>query len=207
MVPLPHRDLRHPWLRYQVDGYNEGIVHSYEQRLKTIWGRAALFTSHAWRRLFEIRAPLVREFMLELFSTCRMSDTKMGLDVADTLCFQLARARRGRHLRRHVGGHFIGRLSAHFGLVGDQGLRGLSVVVSELPVIDLHKLTRLNICLRFGDTWAWVAPGPERQQADMVGVPRATEDALAADQGTQAIPAPMQAHQLPLPAPQHRTMS
>ncbi|GKG06058.1 hypothetical protein Tco_0326144, partial [Tanacetum coccineum] len=37
MAPLPHRDLRHPWLRYQVDGYDEGIVHSYEQRLEMIW--------------------------------------------------------------------------------------------------------------------------------------------------------------------------
>ncbi|GJS66411.1 hypothetical protein Tco_0680975 [Tanacetum coccineum] len=26
-------------LRYQVDGYDEGIIHSYEQRLKTIWSR------------------------------------------------------------------------------------------------------------------------------------------------------------------------
>ncbi|GJS87657.1 hypothetical protein Tco_0770293 [Tanacetum coccineum] len=87
MAPLQHRDLRHPWLIYQVDGYDEGIIHSYEQRLETIWGRPvnlvqvldfarltdgirqtlgdrlsmvyagddghALFTSHAWRRLFE----------------------------------------------------------------------------------------------------------------------------------------------------------
>ncbi|GJR80139.1 hypothetical protein Tco_0150924 [Tanacetum coccineum] len=87
MAPLPHRDLRHPWLIYEVDGYDKGIVHSYEKRLKTIWGRPvnrvhvldfagltdgmrqtlgdrlsmvyagddghALFTSHAWRRLFE----------------------------------------------------------------------------------------------------------------------------------------------------------
>ncbi|GKG60355.1 hypothetical protein Tco_0611956, partial [Tanacetum coccineum] len=44
-----------------------------------------LFTSHAWRRLFEIPGTLVQEFMLEFFSTCMMSDTKMGLDVADTL--------------------------------------------------------------------------------------------------------------------------
>ncbi|GJY95904.1 hypothetical protein Tco_0512265 [Tanacetum coccineum] len=28
MAPLPHRDLRHMWLRYQVEGYDEGIVHS-----------------------------------------------------------------------------------------------------------------------------------------------------------------------------------
>ncbi|GJT19883.1 hypothetical protein Tco_0878589 [Tanacetum coccineum] len=34
---------------------------------------------------------------------------------------------------RLSGGHFIGHLAAHFGLVGDQGLRGLLVVVSELP--------------------------------------------------------------------------
>ncbi|GJS24829.1 hypothetical protein Tco_0453461 [Tanacetum coccineum] len=36
MAPLPHRDLRHPWLRYQVEGYDEGIAHSYEYRLETI---------------------------------------------------------------------------------------------------------------------------------------------------------------------------
>ncbi|GJT19884.1 hypothetical protein Tco_0878590 [Tanacetum coccineum] len=128
MAPLPQRDLRRPWLKYQVDGYDEVIIHSYEQRLKTIWGRMvnrvhvldfagltdglgqtlgdrlsmvysgddgeALFTSHAWRRLFEVRRPLVREFILEFLSTCRMSDTEMGLDVADTLCFQLGGARR-----------------------------------------------------------------------------------------------------------------
>ncbi|GJY48159.1 hypothetical protein Tco_0438115 [Tanacetum coccineum] len=334
VAPLPHHDPRHPWLRYQVDGYDEGIVHSYEQRFKMIWGRPvnqvyvldftgltngmrqtlgdrlsmtyagddreALFTSHAWRRLFEVRAPLVREFMLEFFSTCRMSDTEMGLDAADTLCFQLGGARRrmtrrqfilalglhskeemaeprdflgpapsyvhikypvrrlyhrmiacsisgrgqgaekvtgvdlfylrtidrgtanvsyllAQYLFRHVKGrksgarlfrgYFIGRLAAHFGLVSDQGLRGLSVVVSELLVIDLHELARLNICSRFGDTWAWVAPGPERQQAAAAVAPRATEDAPAADEGAQVVPAPVQAPQPPLPASLPRTMS
>ncbi|GJY63496.1 hypothetical protein Tco_0464956 [Tanacetum coccineum] len=295
MAPLPYPDLRHQWLRYQVDGYDEGIVHSYEQRLETIWSRLVnrvhvldfarltdgmrqtlgdrlsmvyagddgqeVFTSHAWRRLFEVRGLLVREFILKFLSTCRMSDTEMGLDVADTLCFQLGGARRrmtwrlfilalglhseeemaepgfgaywvgservisdkgdlrdywieisssrdflgpapsygaekvtgvdlsylwtmdrgtaniphllAQYLFHHVDGrksgarlsgcHFIGRLATHFGLVGDQGLRGLFVVVSKLPVIDLHELARLNICARFGDTWAWVAPRPERQ--------------------------------------------
>ncbi|GJY60320.1 hypothetical protein Tco_0460977, partial [Tanacetum coccineum] len=95
----------------------------------------------------------------------------------------------------------------HFGLVSDQGLRGLSVVVSELLVIDLHELARLNICSRFGDTWAWVAPRPERQQAAAAGTPGAVEDAPAADEGAQAVPVPVQAPQPPLPAPQPRTMS
>ncbi|GJX72887.1 retrovirus-related pol polyprotein from transposon TNT 1-94, partial [Tanacetum coccineum] len=67
---------------------------------------------------------------------------------------------------RLLGGHFIGRLAAHFRLYSDEGLRGLQVVTRELPLIDLHDLGRLNICSRYGNTWAWAAPGPERQQAD-----------------------------------------
>nr|GEU87474.1 reverse transcriptase domain-containing protein [Tanacetum cinerariifolium] len=124
-----------------------------------------LFTSHAWRRLFEIRAPLVQEFNLEFLSTCKMSDTEMGLDVAGTLCFQLdgARHAEGRKSRARLSrGYFIGCLAAHFGSVSDQGLRGLSVVTRELPLIDLHDLRRLNIYMRVSDTWAWVASGPER---------------------------------------------
>ncbi|GJQ99919.1 hypothetical protein Tco_0522904 [Tanacetum coccineum] len=246
MAPLPPRDLRHPWVRYQFNRYDEVIVHSYEQRLETIWGRAV-----NRRRLFEVRAPLVREFMLEFFSTCRMIDTEMGLDVADTLFFQLSRAKRRMTWRQFIlalglhseeemveagfGAYWSGServipnkedlkdywmeisfdkdflgpapsyvhirdpvrrlchrmiacsISAHFGLVSDQVLRGLSVVVNELLVIDLHELDRLNIYLRFGDTWAWVAPGPERQQAAAAGTPGAAEDAPTADKGAQAL--------------------
>ncbi|GJX90640.1 hypothetical protein Tco_0343966 [Tanacetum coccineum] len=293
MAPLPAADQRHPWLIYQVEGYTEDIVHNYEKRLETIWGRSVnqvrvldfddltpdmrqdlplrlrmvytggdgqlVFVSHAWRRLFGIRAPLVREFILEFLSTYRMSDTEIDLDVGDTLCFQLGGVRRrkrwrqfilalglhteqemaeagfgaywvgsdrvipdkgdlrdywmeisfdrdflgpipsyvlirdpirrlmdqrtanvphllAQYLFRHaegrksgvrlLGGHFIGRLAAHFRLYSDEGLRGLQVVTRELPLIDLHDLGRLNICSRYGNTWAWAAPGPERQQAD-----------------------------------------
>ncbi|GJV74348.1 hypothetical protein Tco_1494343 [Tanacetum coccineum] len=136
MAPLPPKDQRHPWLRYQVEGYTEDIMHTFEQRLETIFGRLVnwvhvldfagltdemrqtlagrlrmvytrdegqkLFTIHAWRRLFEIRGPLVREFILEFLSPCRMSDTEMGLDVADTLCFQLGRARRRMTWRQFI---------------------------------------------------------------------------------------------------------
>ncbi|GKC34325.1 hypothetical protein Tco_1046709 [Tanacetum coccineum] len=38
------------------------------------------------------------------------------------------------------GGHFIGCLAHHFGLVSDDRLRGLSVVTRELPLIDMGKL-------------------------------------------------------------------
>ncbi|GJX40871.1 hypothetical protein Tco_0255861 [Tanacetum coccineum] len=39
MTPLPPRDQRHLWLRYQVEGYTEEIVHDFEQRLETIFSR------------------------------------------------------------------------------------------------------------------------------------------------------------------------
>nr|GEW46072.1 hypothetical protein [Tanacetum cinerariifolium] len=62
-------------------------------------------------------------------------------------------------------------------LFSDQRLRGLSVVASE----------------------AWVAPGRERQQDVAVGSPGGAEDAPAADEGAQAVPAPAQAPQPPPP--------
>ncbi|GJU15387.1 hypothetical protein Tco_1143353, partial [Tanacetum coccineum] len=127
MAHLPAANQRHPWLRYEVEGYTPAIVHSYEQRHATICSRPVnwvhvldfasltpemrhdlalrlrmvftregqqVFVSHAWRRLFEIHGPLVQKFILEFLSTCRLSNTIMDLDTADTLCFYLGRARR-----------------------------------------------------------------------------------------------------------------
>ncbi|GKB23264.1 hypothetical protein Tco_0862665 [Tanacetum coccineum] len=81
------------------------------------------------------------------------------------------------------GGHFIRLLAHHFGLVSNDGLRGLSVVTREIPLIDMGELVKLNICREIGDDWAWVAPGPERQQDAAAGAPEATEDAPAIDEG------------------------
>ncbi|GKF41258.1 hypothetical protein Tco_0124600, partial [Tanacetum coccineum] len=39
MTPLPPRDQRHLWLRYQVEGNTKEIVHDFEQRLETVFGR------------------------------------------------------------------------------------------------------------------------------------------------------------------------
>ncbi|GJZ81621.1 hypothetical protein Tco_0646615 [Tanacetum coccineum] len=66
------------------------IGRAVTDRLRMVHTRAegqVLFTSDAWRRVFEIRGPLVPELMLEFFSTCRISDTVLELDDADTLCF------------------------------------------------------------------------------------------------------------------------
>ncbi|GKB22949.1 hypothetical protein Tco_0862350, partial [Tanacetum coccineum] len=102
---------------------------------------------------------------------------------------------------RLSGGYFIRRLTHHFGLVSDDGLRGLSVVARELPLIDMGELVKLNICMDLRDDWAWVASGPERQHVAVAGAPTVAEDAPAVDEGDQAVPAPMQAPQQPPPPP------
>ncbi|GKB77440.1 hypothetical protein Tco_0944335 [Tanacetum coccineum] len=200
MAPLPHHDLRHPWLRYQVEGYDEGIVHSYEHILETIFGREvnrvhvldfaglidgmrqtltnklsmvyigddeeAFFTSHTWRRLYEVRGPLVREFILEFLSTCRMSDTEMGLDE------EMAEAR--------FGAYWFGSER----VIPDKG-----------DLIDYW--TEISFDRDFlGPAPSYVHirdPGPKRQQAAAAGALGAAEDAPVADEGAQAVPAPVQA--------------
>ncbi|GJZ69189.1 hypothetical protein Tco_0632739 [Tanacetum coccineum] len=59
-------------------------------------------------------------------------------------------------------GHFIGRIAHHFGLVNDDGLRGLSFVTRKLPLINMGELVKLKICMEIGDDWAWVAQGAKR---------------------------------------------
>ncbi|GKE50918.1 hypothetical protein Tco_1486074, partial [Tanacetum coccineum] len=130
----------------------------------------------------------------------------LGLHTAKEMSedgFQAYWLGKDRHLRRHAEGrksgarffgrHFIGRLATNFGLVNDERLRGLSVITRELPMIDLHKLVRLNICKRLDDTWVWIALGPERQSDAPAGSLEAAGDAPAVDEGAPDDPAPMQA--------------
>ncbi|GJX22499.1 hypothetical protein Tco_0226944, partial [Tanacetum coccineum] len=167
MAPLPAADQRHPWIRYQVEGYTEGTRHIYEQRLETIWSRPV---NRVHVLDFEGLTPEMRQDLavrLRMVYTgergSRMSDTEMGLDVADTLCFYMDRGTTNvlhllaQYLFRHaegrksgvrlLGGHFIGRLAMHFGL------------------------------------------GPERQQAAAAGAHGVDEAGLTTEEGAQEIPA------------------
>ncbi|GJY56783.1 hypothetical protein Tco_0455898 [Tanacetum coccineum] len=58
-----------------------------------------LFTSRAWRRLFDIRGPLIHELILEFYSTFRFGQAILDLDTPGTLQFQLGGARRHPILR------------------------------------------------------------------------------------------------------------
>ncbi|GJS07627.1 hypothetical protein Tco_0364423 [Tanacetum coccineum] len=71
-------------------------------------------------------------------------------------------AKRRKSGARLFGGYLIGRLTTHFGLVSDKRLIELTDIAREPPLINIDELVKINICVWLGDTWAWVAPGPER---------------------------------------------
>ncbi|GKE21480.1 hypothetical protein Tco_1432992, partial [Tanacetum coccineum] len=68
------------------------------------------------------------------------------------------------------GGQFVARLAEHFGLLTEERLQGLTVIVRDLTAIDMAELVRLQICIELDDTWAWVPVGPSRQEGDAGGV-------------------------------------
>ncbi|GJW56349.1 hypothetical protein Tco_0103080 [Tanacetum coccineum] len=129
MTPLPPHDQLHLWLRYQMEGYTKEI--DLAKRLRMVYtgdDGQEIFLSHAWRRI----------------------SSEMGLDVIDSLCFQLGGARRrGGHLQRHIegrksgarlsGGHFIKRLAHHFGLGTErQSVAAVTALggVEDAPYVD-----------------------------------------------------------------------
>ncbi|GKA13342.1 hypothetical protein Tco_0692988 [Tanacetum coccineum] len=193
MAPLPPRDQRHLWLRYQDLAERVRMVYTGDDCQE-------VFMSHAWGRLFEIQAPLVQEFILEFFSTCRIGlhtskeiaedefsaywlgservipdkgdlsdywvEISSGMkffrgapsytyirDPVRRLCHSMDRGvanisySLAQYLFKHVKGrksdarlsrgHFIGCIAHHFGLVNDDGLRGLSFVTraKRQPVV------------------------------------------------------------------------
>ncbi|GJS90315.1 hypothetical protein Tco_0772951 [Tanacetum coccineum] len=167
----------------------------------------SVFTSRAWRRLFKIRGPLVHELILEFFSTFRFGEeiesVRFGAywaesarqipDKGDMSAYWIAISSavdflgttpsytsiRGLMLRlchRLITCNIVGRSQAP-----EKVFEGLTMIVRDLPVIDMAELVRLQICVELDDTWAWVAPGPERQQVDAAGAPEAAEDAPVVD--------------------------
>ncbi|GJZ63722.1 hypothetical protein Tco_0620143 [Tanacetum coccineum] len=47
---------------------------------------------------------------------------------------------------------------------------GLTVIALVLPIIDMAKLVRLQLCIKLDDTWAWVPAGLARQEGGARGV-------------------------------------
>ncbi|GKF32495.1 hypothetical protein Tco_0102293, partial [Tanacetum coccineum] len=136
MTPLPSREQRYPFFRYQGLEYINADIVDFEERLERIHDRdmhrvqvvdfqgmpqlmrdvldarmlmehrddrgVVVFTSQAWRRLFDIRGPLVRELILKFLSTLRFEEASIDLDSPDTIQFQLGGARRRISWRQFI---------------------------------------------------------------------------------------------------------
>nr|GEX59214.1 hypothetical protein [Tanacetum cinerariifolium] len=104
-------------------------------------------------------------------------------------------------------GQFVARLAEHFGLLTEERLQGLTVIIRDLPMIDMAELVRLQICEDLDDTWAWVALGPERQQVAAAGALEVVKGSFYVDKDDQAVSAPVQAPQPPPAAGPAMTMT
>ncbi|GKE90298.1 hypothetical protein Tco_1567773, partial [Tanacetum coccineum] len=190
----------------------------------------SVFTSRAWRRLFEIRGLLVESSRQisnkgDLSAYWREISSEgdfLGAPPSYThirdpmlrLCHRLIAcniARRSQVPEKvamtdlfYLSGMDVGSLNIPYLLARYLRLlasgRKRGVMLSRGQFID-----RL-ICKELKDTWAWVALGPERQQVVGIGTPKAAEDAPVVDEGAPAVPAPAQAPQPPPAAGLARNM-
>ncbi|GJW69313.1 hypothetical protein Tco_0123737 [Tanacetum coccineum] len=186
--------------------------------------RKQVLVSHACRRLFEIRGPLVRGFILEFLSTCKMSDTKMG---PAPLCYIKDPVRRLCH--RMIACTISGRGHGPKKVTGIDlfYLRSMDRGTTNVPYLLAQYLFRHaegrksgarlsggHFIVHLVDHFGLVSDevlreGPERQQAAAAGAYEADEAGPTAEKGAQEIPAPAPAQgpPPPPPAPQPRTMS
>ncbi|GJU63762.1 hypothetical protein Tco_1245597 [Tanacetum coccineum] len=85
--------LRSPrFLRYEGLEYPDTDIADFKGRLARIHRRehcdeagVSVFTNRAWRRMLDIRGPLVHELILEFFSTFRFGQAILDLDTPGTL--------------------------------------------------------------------------------------------------------------------------
>ncbi|GKB23185.1 hypothetical protein Tco_0862586 [Tanacetum coccineum] len=227
-IALPPRDQRHQYLRFEGLGYIDADSTDFEERLGRIYDREihqgqSIFTSRAWRRIFEIRGSLVHELILEFFSTFRFGEVVLDLDTTRALQFQLGGVR--CRMRISSARDFLS-IAPSYTLIRDLMLRlchrliaysitGRSQEPKKVTVTDLFYLRGMDvgsvnipyllarylcfreevwgddiwrlICEELDDTWAWVAPGPERQQVVAAGTLEVAKGAPDVDEGDQAV--------------------
>ncbi|GKE60331.1 hypothetical protein Tco_1510698 [Tanacetum coccineum] len=201
-MALPPKDKRHQYLRFEGLQYNDTDISDFEERLGKIYDREEIESAGFGAYWAESARQILDKGDLSAYWTgISSADDFLGTappytsikDLMLRLYLRLFSSGRKRWVMIS-GGQFVAHLAEYFELLTEERLQGLTVIVRDLPVIDMAELVRLQICLELDDTWAWVAPRPERKQVVAAG---AAEDALIADEGALGVPAPVQAPQPP----------
>ncbi|GKB34788.1 hypothetical protein Tco_0879730 [Tanacetum coccineum] len=84
MAPLPPREQRHLFLRYQGLEYTDEDIADFKERVKRIYSC----------EIHRVQGPLVRELILEFLSTLRFGEELLNFDAPGTIQFQLGGAKR-----------------------------------------------------------------------------------------------------------------
>ncbi|GKB96734.1 hypothetical protein Tco_0982871 [Tanacetum coccineum] len=101
----------------------------------------SVFTNRAWRKMLDIRGPLVHELILEFFSTFRFSQAILDLDTPRTLHFQIGGARRRISWRQ-----FILALGLH--MEEEMQTAGFGIFFGTTPSYTLIRDPILRLCHR-----------------------------------------------------------
>ncbi|GKE57368.1 hypothetical protein Tco_1496553 [Tanacetum coccineum] len=192
-MALPPREQRHRFLRYEGLEYTDSDIADFESRM------AMEHRDEAGVVVFTIRLGVGCMFQLggarrrlswRQFILALRLHTREEMESPSFARRFAAGRKSGVHI---YGGQFVARMAEHFRLLTTEILGGLTVISLELPIIDMAELVRLQICMQFDDTWAFVAMGPERQPDATASAPAVAEDAPTVDEGDQAVSAPVQA--------------
>ncbi|GKE56147.1 hypothetical protein Tco_1495332, partial [Tanacetum coccineum] len=158
MAPLPPRDQRHLWLHYQLGGdrrsmtwrqFNQALgLHTAEEMaedgFEAYWlGSERVIPDKGDPSDYWVEISSGRDFLrgAPYYTYIR--------DPLRRMCHRYTEGKKSGAMLSV--GHFIGCLAHHFGLVSDDGLRGLYVVTRVLPLIDMGELVKLNICMEIRD--------------------------------------------------------
>ncbi|GKA26889.1 hypothetical protein Tco_0713057 [Tanacetum coccineum] len=169
-MDLPPRDQRHQYLKFEGLQYTEGDIADFETR----FGEAMLDLDTAGALQFQFGEMQTAGFGLYWAESARQIPDKgdlsaywirissvedfLGMDVGSVnVPYLLARYLRlfasGRNQGEMIsGGQFFARLANHFGLLTEERLQGLTVIVRDLPIIDMAELVRLQTCVELDDT-------------------------------------------------------
>nr|GEZ48846.1 hypothetical protein [Tanacetum cinerariifolium] len=186
-IALPPKDQRHQYLRFEGLQYTDADITDYEERLGRIYGRKVhrvqVFEFGGLTKLMDdglsgMGMHTAEEIESVVFDAYRAKSARQILDKDPMLrlchrliaCSIAGRSQAPKKVLEvvrfreeacgdDIRGQFVTRLAEHFELLTE----GLTMILLYLLVIDMGELVRLQICKELDDTWAWVAPGPERQ--------------------------------------------
>ncbi|GKA75604.1 hypothetical protein Tco_0781982 [Tanacetum coccineum] len=205
-MALPPRDQRHQYRRYKGLQYTDADIVDFETRLARIYRRevhkvmlmehkdaqgVSLFSSQAWRRLFDIRGSLEAPELEAVYFSLRIYTADDG--DAGTLDFcALLGVKSERKILRQGG---YERLL--------DNIAGRSQALEKVTVTDLFYLRRMDVVLV---NVPYLLARYLRLFADgrKTGPPGVAQDAPAVNKGVYAVPTPVQAP--PSPPAATRTM-